>query len=230
MLYSENELREAAHRIREETRYFENLDWGNSQGKWGHNVTPWRQHYPNCWQDLFEVSLCVIRPISSPSNRESLSHDPWRERAIFSVQFERKGWLIERPLRPRPPGGLRAMFSSSLYGNEHHKTSSRVPGYSQWVYPRHDNIVPCPFAYFWDVSIKLGTTCRPVQSICRRTRSKRRERKICLRCRQVVCIAVEGTLRISRSSRCCHDPLCYVQPTSSRVMLHFSKIYRKLMR
>lgn len=56
MKYSEEELAEAATKVKDGALYFRGLDWENSTGKFGHNVTPWRDHYPNCWADLYKVN------------------------------------------------------------------------------------------------------------------------------------------------------------------------------
>lgn len=55
MKYSEDELAEAARAVNEDALYFRGLDWENSSSKWGHVATPWREHYPDCWNDLFKV-------------------------------------------------------------------------------------------------------------------------------------------------------------------------------
>lgn len=51
MVYSEEELATAS----EKAPYFRGLDWENASEKWGRVATPWREHYPNCWEDLFKV-------------------------------------------------------------------------------------------------------------------------------------------------------------------------------
>lgn len=56
-MYSETELAEAANAAREGAPYFKGLDWENALGKWGHVATPWREYYPNCWEDLAKVRL-----------------------------------------------------------------------------------------------------------------------------------------------------------------------------
>lgn len=57
MKYSEEELAEAARTVREDALYFRGLDWENKSSKWGHVATPWREHYPGCWDDLFKVGV-----------------------------------------------------------------------------------------------------------------------------------------------------------------------------
>lgn len=56
MKYSEDELAEAARAVREDALFFRGLDWENASSKWGHVTTPWREHYPNCWNDLYKVT------------------------------------------------------------------------------------------------------------------------------------------------------------------------------
>lgn len=55
MKFSEEELAEAAGTVREDALYFRGLDWENKSSKWGHVATPWREHYPGCWDDLYKV-------------------------------------------------------------------------------------------------------------------------------------------------------------------------------
>lgn len=57
VLYSEQELEDAANAAREGAMYFKGLDWENASGKWGHVATPWQDHYPNCWEDLAKVRI-----------------------------------------------------------------------------------------------------------------------------------------------------------------------------
>lgn len=54
MKYSKDELAEAARTVREDALYFRGLDWENATSEWGHVATPWRENYPDCWDDLFE--------------------------------------------------------------------------------------------------------------------------------------------------------------------------------
>jgi len=61
VLYSEQELAEAANRARENHPYFRGLDWENKSGKWGHAATPWFEYYPNCLDDLAEVITKISR-------------------------------------------------------------------------------------------------------------------------------------------------------------------------
>lgn len=56
MKYNEEELAEAATKVKDGALYFRGLDWENTTGKFGHNVTPWREHYSNCWADLYKVN------------------------------------------------------------------------------------------------------------------------------------------------------------------------------
>jgi len=59
VVYSEEELAEAAIEaaggIEENALYFRGLDWENKSEKWGYVATPWKEHYPNCWDDLAKV-------------------------------------------------------------------------------------------------------------------------------------------------------------------------------
>lgn len=55
MKYSEEELATAATKVRDDALYFRGLDWENKTGKNGRNVTPWREHYSNCWAELYKV-------------------------------------------------------------------------------------------------------------------------------------------------------------------------------
>lgn len=57
MMYSEDELGDAAREVDEKALYFKELDWDNAAGHWGQNVTPWREHCPNCWDELIKVVM-----------------------------------------------------------------------------------------------------------------------------------------------------------------------------
>lgn len=67
VVYSEEELAEAAREAareaggggEEDALYFRDLDWENRSGKWGQVATPWKDHYPNCWDDLAKVKKPV---------------------------------------------------------------------------------------------------------------------------------------------------------------------------
>lgn len=59
MVYSEEELAEAAHAAREGAEYFRGLDWENTLNKWGRVATPWHDQYPSCWDDLAKVTCSV---------------------------------------------------------------------------------------------------------------------------------------------------------------------------
>lgn len=59
MKYSEVELADAAKSVNPEGFYFKGLDWNNSDEKWCHAVTPWLNLYPQCWNNLYEVGVCV---------------------------------------------------------------------------------------------------------------------------------------------------------------------------
>eukprot|EP00903_Cladosiphon_okamuranus_P014188 g13183.t1 len=70
MKYSEDELAEAARTVREDALYFRGLDWENASSKWGHVATPWREHYPDCWDDLFkEIDSGIRRVVDKKSIR-----------------------------------------------------------------------------------------------------------------------------------------------------------------
>lgn len=55
MVYSEQELANAANKARENAPYFRDMDWENEQSKWGREATPWEDLYPNCFDDLAKV-------------------------------------------------------------------------------------------------------------------------------------------------------------------------------
>ena len=55
MKYSEAELAEAAKNVDPNALYFKDLDWNNSEEKWSYAVSPWRDHYQHCWDQLYKV-------------------------------------------------------------------------------------------------------------------------------------------------------------------------------
>ena len=61
MKYSEAELAEAAKQVDPDALYFEDLDWNNLQDKWGYTVTAWREHCPNCWDNLYQVVYSILK-------------------------------------------------------------------------------------------------------------------------------------------------------------------------
>ncbi|CAN0271868.1 unnamed protein product [Scytosiphon promiscuus] len=63
MVYSEEELRALANAARKDAGYFRGLDWENASGKWGHVASPWRDHYPGCWEDLAKEVNAGVRHI-----------------------------------------------------------------------------------------------------------------------------------------------------------------------
>ena len=73
MVYSEDELAqaaiEAAGGAEENAVYFQGLDWENRSGKWGHVATPWKDHYPNCWEDLAKVKRCSFVAVTATGIR-----------------------------------------------------------------------------------------------------------------------------------------------------------------
>eukprot|EP00752_Nemacystus_decipiens_P009993 g8910.t1 len=72
MKYSEEELAGAARTVREDALYFRGLDWENKSSKWGRVATSWREHYPDCWDDLYkEVDDDIRRILDKNSVRTS---------------------------------------------------------------------------------------------------------------------------------------------------------------
>eukprot|EP00903_Cladosiphon_okamuranus_P013420 g12501.t1 len=90
LVYSGEELAAAIEIARKGTPFFRRLDWDNAQNKWGHVATPWRHHYPGCWEHLDkEVNKGIRQIYGNPGNiwdapgfADEFRHDhlDWRPR------------------------------------------------------------------------------------------------------------------------------------------------------
>ncbi|CAM9875459.1 unnamed protein product [Pylaiella littoralis] len=63
MVFSEKELETAVTAAHKDAPFFEGLDWDNEDKTWGQVATPWKEHYPNCWEVLAKDVNAGIRHI-----------------------------------------------------------------------------------------------------------------------------------------------------------------------